>query len=91
LPSFYRCKVCHAIFGNKEELNRHLLTHTIGGAKGGGEGCILNVKCQEGHAGGKNTALKVTVLAGVDAPYRLWCLRQVQTALVRVLLLAFCL
>ena len=35
--SFYLCNVCRAIFGNKAELNRHILTHT-GGAKGGGEG-----------------------------------------------------
>jgi hypothetical protein len=35
--SFYRCSVCRAIFGNKAELNRHILTHS-GGAKGGGEG-----------------------------------------------------
>jgi hypothetical protein len=35
--SFYLCNVCHAIFGNKAELNRHILTHT-GSAKGGGEG-----------------------------------------------------
>jgi hypothetical protein len=33
--SFYLCKVCRAIFGNKAELSRHILTHT-GGAKGGG-------------------------------------------------------
>jgi hypothetical protein len=32
--SFYLCNVCHAIFGNKVELNRHILTHS-GGAKGG--------------------------------------------------------
>jgi hypothetical protein len=36
-PSFYLCNVCHAIFGNKAELNRHILTHA-GNAKGGGEG-----------------------------------------------------
>jgi hypothetical protein len=35
--SFYLCNVCHAIFGNKAELNRHILTHS-GSAKGGGEG-----------------------------------------------------
>jgi hypothetical protein len=35
--SFYLCNVCRAIFGNKAELNRHILTHS-GGAKGGGEG-----------------------------------------------------
>ena len=35
--SFYVCNVCRAIFGNKAELNRHILTHS-GGAKGGGEG-----------------------------------------------------
>jgi hypothetical protein len=33
--SFYLCNVCRAIFGNKAELNRHILTHS-GGAKGGG-------------------------------------------------------
>jgi hypothetical protein len=36
-PSFYLCNVCRAIFGNKSELNRHILTHA-GSAKGGGEG-----------------------------------------------------
>jgi hypothetical protein len=36
-PSFYLCNVCRAIFGNKAELNRHILTHA-GSAKGGGEG-----------------------------------------------------
>jgi hypothetical protein len=36
-PSFYLCNVCHAIFGNKAELKRHILTHS-GGAKGGGRG-----------------------------------------------------
>jgi hypothetical protein len=35
--SFYLCNTCRAIFGNKAELNRHILTHS-GGAKGGGEG-----------------------------------------------------
>ena len=35
--SFYLCNVCRAIFGNKAELNRHILTHA-GSAKGGGEG-----------------------------------------------------
>jgi hypothetical protein len=35
LPSFYLCNVCHAIFGNKPELDRHILTHA--GSKGGGE------------------------------------------------------
>jgi hypothetical protein len=35
--SFYLCNVCRAIFGNKAELNRHILTHT-GGGKGEGEG-----------------------------------------------------
>jgi hypothetical protein len=35
--SFYLCNVCRAIFGNKAELNRHILTHS-GGAKRGGEG-----------------------------------------------------
>ncbi|HEV3432732.1 MAG TPA: C2H2-type zinc finger protein [Nitrososphaera sp.] len=34
-PSFYVCNVCHAIFGNKPELSRHILTHA--GYKGGGE------------------------------------------------------
>jgi hypothetical protein len=34
--SFYLCNVCHAIFGNKAELNRHILIHSSG-AKGGGE------------------------------------------------------
>ncbi|MDQ3806753.1 MAG: hypothetical protein M3298_01150 [Thermoproteota archaeon] len=32
--SFYLCNVCHAIFGNKAELNRHILTHA-GNTKGG--------------------------------------------------------
>ena len=36
-PSFYLCNVCRVIFGNKAELNRHILTHA-GSAKGGGEG-----------------------------------------------------
>jgi hypothetical protein len=36
-PSFYLCNVCRAIFGNKAELNRHILTHA-GSAKGGGGG-----------------------------------------------------
>ena len=31
--SFYLCNVCHAIFGNKAELNIHILTHA-GSAKG---------------------------------------------------------
>ena len=35
--SFYLCNVCRAIFGNRAELNRHILTHS-GSAKGGGEG-----------------------------------------------------
>ena len=35
--SFYLCNVCRAIFGNKAELNRHILTHA-GSAKGEGEG-----------------------------------------------------
>jgi hypothetical protein len=35
--SFYLCNICRAIFGNKAELNRHILTHS-GGAKRGGEG-----------------------------------------------------
>jgi hypothetical protein len=34
--SFYLCNVCHAIFGNKAELNTHILIHSSG-AKGGGE------------------------------------------------------
>ncbi|MFL6425243.1 MAG: hypothetical protein ACJ70Z_02335 [Nitrososphaera sp.] len=34
--TFYLCNVCHAIFGIKAELNRHILTHS-GGAKGGRE------------------------------------------------------
>ena len=33
--SFYLCNVCRAIFGNKAELNRHILTHS-GSVKGGG-------------------------------------------------------
>jgi hypothetical protein len=56
-PSFYLCNVCRAIFGNKADLNRHILTHA-GSAKGGGEGCILNVECQEGHAGGRDVVVK---------------------------------
>ena len=32
--SFYLCNTCSAIFGNKAELNRHILTHS-GGSKGG--------------------------------------------------------
>ncbi|MDQ3853041.1 MAG: hypothetical protein M3299_09430 [Thermoproteota archaeon] len=32
--SFYLCNVCHAIFGNKAELNRHILTHASS-AEGG--------------------------------------------------------
>jgi ABC-type oligopeptide transport system substrate-binding subunit len=35
--SFYLCNTYRAIFGNKAELNRHILTHS-GGPKGGGEG-----------------------------------------------------
>jgi hypothetical protein len=35
--SFYLCNTCRAIFGNKAELNRHILTHS-GSAKGGGDG-----------------------------------------------------
>ena len=35
--SFYLCNICRVIFGNKAELNRHVLTHS-GGAKRGGEG-----------------------------------------------------
>jgi uncharacterized C2H2 Zn-finger protein len=34
--SFYLCNVCHAIFGNKAELNRHIRTHA-GNTKGRGE------------------------------------------------------
>jgi hypothetical protein len=36
--SFYLCNISSAIFGNKAELNRHILTHSGGGAKRGGEG-----------------------------------------------------
>jgi hypothetical protein len=37
-PSFYLCNVCRAIFGNKAELNRHILTHAGSAKGGGGEG-----------------------------------------------------
>jgi hypothetical protein len=46
--SLYLCNVCHAIFGNKAELNRHILTHTIGSAKGGGEGMYSERKVPRG-------------------------------------------
>jgi hypothetical protein len=34
LVAIILCNVCRAIFGNKAELNRHILTHA-GSAKGG--------------------------------------------------------
>ncbi|MDQ3903619.1 MAG: C2H2-type zinc finger protein [Thermoproteota archaeon] len=45
--SFYLCNICRAIFGNKAELNRHILTHT-GGARRGGEGMYSERKVPRG-------------------------------------------
>jgi hypothetical protein len=46
--SFYLCNVCRAIFGNKAELNRHILTHS-GSANGrGGEGMYSERKVPRG-------------------------------------------
>ena len=53
--SFYLCNVCHAIFGNKAELNRHILTHA--GSTKGVEKMYSEVECQEGHAGGREVVI----------------------------------
>jgi len=49
--SFYLCNVCHAIFGNKAELNRHILTHA-GSAKGG-ERMYSERRVPRGYDGGR--------------------------------------